>query len=317
MARLADGNVPEHAERDDECGAEKRIGRFCGRLERAALIAAGAGHQPVLFARWLDRVAAAQAVGAVVIGVERVCNVPGGRSRVGFLTRSPAAAAFSGVGRFSQGRRSRRRGCLLGPGRFPRRHHVRRGRYRISGNGSRGNGRRDGSLCLKAAVPGCGANARVQALRAIRGPAARPQVLDFYSPAAAGSATTWNAQRFAPLRRFRLVVFEAGEDTVDVVRRRPVWRDKAALRRRRAVRWSIDVSQQSAIAGAIDLPTFGASARKTILQFNGLSLSVESPYPQGLDTIRSLAPKLGAGCAFEPSRLACKPRPNLRLSAVQ
>lgn len=236
----------------------------CSVRRRLALTAVRARHQPSKYARRLDHIAAAHAVRAVVISVKRVCNSLGGRRRGDLLARSPSAAVLRDARRFSRRRRSRRRGCLLGRRGVPRRHHVRRGRYRIGGDGGRENGRRDGPLCSKASVPGCGADAWVQALRAFRGPAAGPQVHDFHGPAAARSVATRNVQRFAPARRLRLVFFEAGEDAVDVVHERPVWRGRAVLRRRRKAWWSVDVSHNSAIAGAIDLLTFGITARQTI-----------------------------------------------------
>lgn len=212
--------------------------------------------------RRLNCIAAAHAIRAVVIDVERVRYVPRGRRRINLLARPPSAAACGGIRRFSHVHRSRCRGCLLGRRRFPSRHYMRRGCCRSVGGRRRGRGRRDRSLCSKAPVPGCSAYAWVQSLWAILAPRAGSQVHDFHGPAAAGAVATRDSQRFAPVRRLRLVVIEAGEDAVDVVHGRPVWRGEAAFRRRREAWWSIDISQNSAIGGAVDLPTFGAGGEK-------------------------------------------------------
>ena len=70
------------------------------------------------------------------------------------------------------------------------------------------------------------------------------------------------------------------------------------------------------IAEAVKVLNSASHSPQNHCFFNRLSLRVKSAYPQGLETLRSLQLKFGGGCAFEPSRSARKPRPNLRLSAV-
>lgn len=153
-------------------GADAAYSPRSAGLTQGRLCTPCTSHQPALLPCRLDRVPAANAVGAVVIRVERVRDVPGGRCGGKHLARPPSAAARGGIGRSRRLFRSRSRGCLLGRRRFPGRHHMRRGHCRWGGAGRRWRGRLNRPLCRKAVVPGCGAELWVEALRAIPAPRA-------------------------------------------------------------------------------------------------------------------------------------------------
>ena len=280
------------------------------------LFAPRASHQPTLLPHSLNRVAAAQTVGAIVSRIERVSNASGGMTRGDLFAGPPSATALCDAEFFSRGRRTRCWRGLLGPTRVPGRHQIRRGRYRGDAGRRREIWRHHRRLGWEATFPRRSANAGIRTLRVIFARSTGAQVHDLNSPDAATPLTTWNAQRFALVRRYRLFVFEAGKGMVDVVHGYPAIRGNATSRPHRRAWWSIDASWKSAIAGAISFRTIHGPARKTIAKFNDLSLGDKSANPQGPETLRHFGEKIRPRSACAPSRSGSKSAEKLPLSAA-
>lgn len=74
-----------------------------------------------------------------------------------------------------------------------------------------------GALCWKPVIPGCGANASVNAPRPIRARGGATQADHFNDAAAGGAGWAQKRQPLVPVGRLRLLVLEAGEDAVFLV----------------------------------------------------------------------------------------------------
>lgn len=182
----------------------------------AALPTPCAGHEPAPRAGRLDRVAAAQAVRALVSGVEGIGDAAASCSR--FLG-GQRRRWLSGLGWLPFrggwfGRRAR-------PGRLcwlPNRHHVRDwlGRHRCDRLGRRGG--RPRGFRGETVVPGrCkDLGSSSVALVVPGGRPSRRQAHHLDDPAAGGAAPARNAPQFSLLGRSRLAAAHACEDVVDL-----------------------------------------------------------------------------------------------------
>lgn len=171
-------------------------------------------HQPALFARPLDQVAAANAIRPIIIRVERIGDAPA------------AAAARSAAGRDGPCL-LRGMGCLawrqaraLGRRRrrLPHRHHMGH-RLRRAGRRGRDAGRKPRSRpgrkpvvpCLRTQAEGGPSRRLLAGLRA-----ARSYMHDLDDPAAGRAAPAWDVHQLALVARSVLLRAKSGEDAINV-----------------------------------------------------------------------------------------------------